>query len=282
MIFERRSIHHQFCCPNYSSLLFKRSDLERFGNWDLVRFGADSELSNRICGALGTTEPAVAYYGVPLTLLGVRSDSLTNHSASSLLTLGYGVRREYINQYTCWHASELKKDKPFLNSRGRKPFSAPNLMKISSNKNLYYDFIFILDISLEAPGVKTLKKIKNLSEKFSFSYAVLSMLPFERIGIQRDPEVQSLIMKFHIPVIVAGDNVRCKNLVWGNPKFLECLPDNLPTVSANNTIILSESKELISFTTQLSNLPETLHKVPLKQYTTINENKFLKDINQLF
>lgn len=81
-----------------ASLMIERNFMaEKLGYWDSVRFGADSELYNRI---VKLSHDSVVEDVVPLLLALDRDDSLTNTGGSKL---GGELRSKYAKQFSQWH-----------------------------------------------------------------------------------------------------------------------------------------------------------------------------------
>jgi hypothetical protein len=89
---------------NFSSLLAPRDLLRRAGGWDPVRFGADSELIRRLGRLFGEASIATTLSECPLSFGRTGSASLTGAGPSHLSTFVHGLRREYHETRSVWHA----------------------------------------------------------------------------------------------------------------------------------------------------------------------------------
>jgi glycosyltransferase involved in cell wall biosynthesis len=109
---------------NYSSLMIRRSVMQRLGYWDLVNRGADGELRNRLVAVSGRPIPIASR--VPMSILRIRQDSLSYAEINK----GYfDPRRRWYNlANTLWHRSALAEGRdPYLPADGgdSRPFPAP-------------------------------------------------------------------------------------------------------------------------------------------------------------
>lgn len=106
-----------------ASLMVEKKFLDsNLGFWDSVRFGADSEMYNRI---LSVKEAGIIEDVVPLMLALDREDSLTRKPESAL---GNKIRSEYAKSFTEWHkkiqSGNARIDFPIK----RRPFNIPQGM----------------------------------------------------------------------------------------------------------------------------------------------------------
>ena len=99
----RRSHLPEFVHANYSSLMIRRSAMERLGYWDLVNRGADGELRDRIVALSGHPIPTAGR--APASILRIRQESLTFGE----LNKGYvdPRRRWYTLSHKRWHEQAL-------------------------------------------------------------------------------------------------------------------------------------------------------------------------------
>ncbi len=111
------------------SLMVRRDVVDRFGYWDCVRFGADSEYRARLTAHLGNRLKTVP----DLTMICLNDDdNLTNDPKYGTQTVGgmSPVRRAYQDNWLTWHS----KKKPAVIHRefsnAYRPFSAPSEMLV--------------------------------------------------------------------------------------------------------------------------------------------------------
>lgn len=99
----RRSHLPEFVHANYSSLMIRRTAMQRLGYWDLVNRGADGELRDRIVALSGHAIPTAGR--APVSILRIRQESLTFGE----LNKGYvdPRRRWYTLSHRRWHEQAL-------------------------------------------------------------------------------------------------------------------------------------------------------------------------------
>jgi hypothetical protein len=89
--------------PDFSSVLFSRDVLDIAGGWDTARTGADREFVARIERIFGA-RPLPVLPAAPLAFGRLGSASLTRAEATHAATALHGVRREYREAASFWHA----------------------------------------------------------------------------------------------------------------------------------------------------------------------------------
>jgi len=124
MLFTRINNNPRFVQRNFSSLMLRRSDFERFGYWDVTNRGADGEFIDRILAVTGEKPETVG--GAPMSYSMVSDESLT----SGELSRGYVDSRRlwYQRAANAWHARTLGAGgslKMPPDNRGERPFVAP-------------------------------------------------------------------------------------------------------------------------------------------------------------
>jgi hypothetical protein len=126
LTFARINERPTFAQSSYSSLMVRRSALERVGPWDEINRAADGEMHDRLAAWSGRAITTVGR--APVAMLRIRPGSLT----SGELQRGYidPRRRWYAESYRHWHAAaaatgSLRFPDPSVSPR---PFSAPTDM----------------------------------------------------------------------------------------------------------------------------------------------------------
>lgn len=89
---------------NTSSLMIRRSVFESLGYWDEVRCSADLEYVERIQAAWGPGAIKVVFPDLPLAFGRVGSQTITRLPETHLLTALKGLRHDYQQAYSAWHA----------------------------------------------------------------------------------------------------------------------------------------------------------------------------------
>lgn len=109
------------------SLMLRTEDLRKFGFWDSVRFGADSELHNRLKGAFGDK---IITQDVLTMLCLNHQASLTNDATTGIATAtGVSpIRVEYREYWQAWHKQNAGKVLHRALSNADRPFAAPAKM----------------------------------------------------------------------------------------------------------------------------------------------------------
>jgi glycosyltransferase involved in cell wall biosynthesis len=120
--------------PNISSLMFRREVVEHIGFWDQVRVNADTEYRERIEAAFGKQTVIDVLPGIPLAFGRADAGSLSQHSATHLITQYSGVRYAYMQAARAWHARAQSPADLYLPQHPvSRPFVAPRDILRNSN-----------------------------------------------------------------------------------------------------------------------------------------------------
>lgn len=92
----------QLVHDNLSSLLVRRTVLERLGGWDPVLVGADAEYRRRICALGGAEAVAVVEPHTPLSLARLGQGTLTAAAATHVSSTLHGLRYSYRELTRLW------------------------------------------------------------------------------------------------------------------------------------------------------------------------------------
>ena len=112
--------------PNTSSLLFRRSVVDAIGYWDRVRVNGDTEYLNRMRQVFGAPSVGSVMERVPLSLGRSVLDSLSQAGATHLITQFYGVRYDYMQAASAWHAQAKNASDLYLPASPlSRPFMSP-------------------------------------------------------------------------------------------------------------------------------------------------------------
>lgn len=112
--------------PNTSSLMFRRSVVDSIGYWDRVRVNGDTEYLARIRQVFGAPSVGSVMENVPLSLGRSVLDSLSQAGATHLITQFNGVRHDYMQAASAWHAqAENASDLYLPASPSSRPFVSP-------------------------------------------------------------------------------------------------------------------------------------------------------------
>jgi glycosyltransferase involved in cell wall biosynthesis len=150
---------------NVSSLMIRRTVLEQLGFWDRVRVGADTEYYYRLIAAYGGAALIEVLPGIPLSLGRTSTQSLTGQTETHQSTQFGGLRAEYQDASTRWHAraanqiAEPGKPHPLYLPRHpqERAFAAPEAITMGdAQANLHPD-----DVIRTAPMFDALWYLKD-------------------------------------------------------------------------------------------------------------------------
>lgn len=111
---------------NTSSLMLRREVVETLGYWDKVRCSADTEYLHRIRAVFGNKAFGEVYKGVPLAFCREQPGSLSQTSATHLITQFNGVRHDYMQAASAWHAQAKNASDLYLPAcPSSRPFVSP-------------------------------------------------------------------------------------------------------------------------------------------------------------
>ncbi|WP_432697904.1 glycosyltransferase [Marinobacterium sp. YM272] len=127
---------HGWVYPNISSLMFRREVFEQLGYWDQVRVNADTEYRERIEMAFGNQAVVEVLPGVPLSFGRADEGSLSQHSATHLITQFSGARYAYMKAAKAWHARAQCPADLYLSQHPlTRPFIAPHSILLSATSD---------------------------------------------------------------------------------------------------------------------------------------------------
>lgn len=274
--FLRINNNPQFCQPNFSSLMVRKSILDDLGGWDAVNRGADAEFRDRLAAAHGTAVPVIG--DAPLSFTRTREGSLTCGEMSR----GYvdSSRLLYLAAYQRWHAAAGGPNAYTLDAQAERPFVVPqSMLPGMRGKHLgNFDVVFATDfrfpggtssltlaevraaasaglrvgvMQLDSPLNQTTDKI---SERF---FEAITDPRVDIIGLRDQADVSLLVVR-HPSVATFLDNVestlavrRCV-LIVNNPPVLQGgkgMVFDLPSCVSNldrlfnlRTVVVAESQ----------------------------------------
>lgn len=128
---------------NLSSLMIRTDDLRAAGGWDTVRFGADSELYERLKVRHRQGRRRI-HRSVPLSFLLRSEGSLTAAQYTGAWSSRFGARREYKDSYRDWHARTAK---PVM-LRSPRPFPVPAIAVVPEPNEYKFDLLIIGDLCI--------------------------------------------------------------------------------------------------------------------------------------
>lgn len=120
--FSRLRIDHSWIYRNISSLMVRRSVFTDIGFWDSLKAGADTEFYLRLMRQYGEESVLEVCPDIPLSFGRIHQNSLTQSSATHLVTQFGGVRQEHLAFAHVWH---LNAQKPLMFTEASRPFPVP-------------------------------------------------------------------------------------------------------------------------------------------------------------
>lgn len=223
--------------PNTSSFMFRREAvLQTVGEWDTVRFGADTELIMRIQAFHGARSVRQLKDG-PRAFQRHSSTSITRDPYFGIEGFHYGARYIYHDAFSAYHAQAAR-----MSSSEKRPFPVPRAMMRSGLERRTcqeFDVILATDFRAKNDTVKnTYNDILHFN-KFGFSQAHFHIYQYDI-----DPSLQSYddFIKF-VPqdfsnVLVYGEEAKCDLLIIRNPLALLHHQRYLPTIQARNVRVI--------------------------------------------
>ena len=224
---------------NICSFMYRRQTvLNTVGEWDTVRFGADTELIKRIQRAHGGKSVRQLYDG-PAVFQRMSNSSIVGDPYFGIEGLPYGARYIYHDAFSAYHAQAAI---PRMSSSEKRPFPVPRAMMRSGLERRTcqeFDVILATDFRAKNDTVKnTYNDILHFN-KFGFSQAHFHIYQYDI-----DPSLQLYddFIKF-VPqdfsnVLVYGEEAKCDLLIIRNPLALLHHQRYLPTIQARNVRVI--------------------------------------------
>jgi len=222
---------------NPSSMMFRRAKIAAgIGFWDEVRFGADSELLERIQAKFGKKSVADIEAG-PLSFTRLHLASLTGGGYSSTATGLSGLRFFYIEAFKIWHR-DIRAGKSSAKlgraSKGR-PFGVPALLTKRDAVLPKFDLVIHGDFGDASPDLEfvlaAIKKAKNASgSRLALIHLTTNTLrPSEVL----EPRVRAALDFEAVTLLLPGDQAKAKHVVVRHPELLASLPGRRPRLTAD-------------------------------------------------
>lgn len=226
---------------SYPSLLVRREMVEAVGVWDGVRANADAEMVSRLRNMFGAESLVEVLTDTPLSFFLVRPESLTEQGETSLLSLTFGVRREYDLQAAYmakkWADAGIT---PGARINKKVPFASPqNLLPYHMRPAPVYDLAIVSDLSLLGgtrgcnlgyidAAVAEGKRVAL----FHWPRGDLRLLP-DIDAAYRDRNQHPLV-----DVITCEEEITCDLLIVHHPPVLKHMLDKIPRIHPNCGILL--------------------------------------------
>ena len=249
LTFYRRSGSGFYTQANMSSLMFRRSVMDKIGYWDSVRFGGDSEYLARIKSVFGDT--SVSHIETPPLSFSLQTDS----SLTASPTFGYhgfkmGARLEYEESAKRFHAST---DRIYLEFPLRKrPFPIPEPMlpqrKVSRGRRRHFDVILISDFRF--PGGTSSSNAEEIKAQklHGLRTGLVQMNIYELNPYSsKNSKITDLIDGNQVELLVYGEKAYCDLLIIRHPWVLEDWHDNIADIKASNLRVIVNQPPLRSY-----------------------------------
>ena len=219
---------------NSSSLLSRLDVVIELGGWDPSLVSADSELYDRLMAKTGAPK-TILHRAVPLSFILSRPESLTKSGPIGLASLYYGARREYKEASNYWRSvSDLRI------AEGRRTFPIPRIATVRNSDPIALDVLLVSDLSISGDTATANLAMIEGARAAGLSVGLYHLPRIDNYNIDVDQRIRRQIHEHHLPMIVTGEKVRCGFAIVHHPAVLNVLPDALPEVVADRTIILAD------------------------------------------
>ncbi len=241
--FYRRGNPGFYIQLNISSLMFRRGPLMKaLGYWDSVRFGADTELFNRIKKVFGKDAIEENTLGL-LSFARYTEYSLTENKKFGYPGFPMGARSEYRESYLHYHglANKLHYEFP-MKSR---PFPAPGVMRpvreTNSFSNRHFEVVFVSDFRHPGNAISIAEGIKAQKRKGVRTGLVqIARYDLALRNYNIDKEIRELIDGDHVQLLVYGEEITCDMLIIRDPSILQEKQRYIPEVKTGNVSVVVE------------------------------------------
>ena len=242
----RRGTPGRYIFPNMSSIMFRREEvLEKIGYWDEVRFAADGEFKRRLVRTFGVRSYVDLTTG-PLSLPRQSVSSLTSSSAFGYNGFFMGVRKEYVESIDYAHA--MAEHLKYHHPQERRPFPVPEPMwpqreeKIEQFRS--FDIVIAADfrcIGDDTAPVDTIKKIAAENEDARIGLVQMYIYDLSA-PLTVHEKVRELIDGRHIQMLVYGEKIATKELIYQNANLLQFNQKYIPEINAEQIKVIIHEK----------------------------------------
>lgn len=226
---------------SYPSLLIRRSDVEVLGEWDSVSANADDEFVQRIRMTWGPESLEDILPNVPLSYFLVHEESLTQQKGTSLNSLTFGIRQDYVRQANYWRSKMKAKGEAIRYTRKslKDPFPIPaGLAPKHWERDTRYDIVLVSDLSL-------LGGTRRCNEGYIRAATALGL----RVGLFHWPRFdlrpmdiasEYMELSYHplVDFVVPEDQITAGLVLIHHPPILKYRIDAVPGIRADRVAIL--------------------------------------------
>ncbi len=224
---------------NASSLMFRRSVVDRIGPFDTVRKGADSEYIERVRHLAGP----VADTGTPLAITRLRLGTLSRSD------FAYGRmapdRVLYQSAYRAWHRGLTASSTPPAGvgrEDGSRPFATPASFRRPRSAAVApreVDVLLVLDPSSGPTAGTALELLQGwTAHRVGVLFLEDTLFPRTRQPLPTRP-LMTAVNEGLAELVGPGDQVRAAVTVVLSPNVLATPPDPLPPVSTDSLVAVA-------------------------------------------
>lgn len=225
---------------SYPSVLIKREDMLKLGEWDGVLANADDDLVQRARVLWGRDSIVDVLSNVPLSYFLVHKNSLTQQEGTSLNTLTFGIRKEYARQAIYWRSSRTREDGMVVKRTSLKdPFPIPQgLAPKNWPKNTHYDLIFISDLSLLGGTRRCNEGYIAAASEMGWRVGLFHWPRYDLKSIDIAKEYLDLTYQDNVDILVPEDEVTAEVVIIHHPPILKYEIDAVPKILCKKVGIL--------------------------------------------
>ncbi len=229
---------------NDSATLFRRDLFSRFGGWDDARIGADKELIWRFERLEGRPPEAfrrrLVLPDCPLAFGRHAPASLTRTSATHVLTVYHGLRREYREAAAFWHAG-LDPARIRSQGLGAGPpfFPAPPMLRARPPADPGADILFIGDFNFQGGTQKSALHMIRAARAAGLRAALLHYRRYDQdVTAPLDPGVRRLAGETGTRILAPGERLRAATVVVTYPPVFAERMDRFPQVAHDRLVVV--------------------------------------------
>jgi FkbM family methyltransferase len=229
---------------NFSSHMLRREAIIAAGGWDQVRVTGDSEFIWRMEALDGRPPRAfrkrLLLPDCPLSFGRRSNSSLTRSQATHLVSIFHGVRREYREAASHWHA-RLRNGEGVdaLRTLGIPRFPAPSCLRPERQPDPPLDLLVIGDFNMQ--GGASLSAISALRAGLKAGLAC-GILQYRRhdLDVTRplDPGTRDLAWNTGVRIVAPGEEVRAETVAFTHPPLAKQVMDRFPKISHDHLVVV--------------------------------------------
>jgi len=259
--FYRRGAYSTYFNQNMSSLMFRRQLILNYvGYWDSVRFGADSEYPKRIKAILGKEAFEILPTGA-VSFARQNDTSLTADSCFGYQGYPIGVRKAYVESYSCWHrnGNSLFTGFPIK----ERTFSVPAPMdiwkakQVSTSERTHLDVIIATDFRLTGGTIAS--SIEEIKSHLSLGIQT-GIVPLYRYDLKYtspwNKKILDMVDGDRVHIITYGQNVSCDLLIVRHPPVLNEYQRYIPNIRPKDIRVIVNQPPSRDYNDQYSRLYE--------------------------